>query len=742
MRAEELNAYTANCFRDDQPPCAAACPLRVDVPQLLERIQKNRLSSAYRAYRNKVLFPGIVAAICPGYCQDACVRGRRDRPVAVGWLEQYLSASCVGVKPERFRIAKKEGRIAVVGGGLSGLGCALQLAQRNYSVTVYEQSDRLGGSLRRLLAEDQYLPEIQAAFETLPCTFVLGQRITDLSQLEADGIYIATGVGGDTFGLEAGMDRQSLGSTQLGVFLGGACLGADPIHALEHGIRVSHSIEKYLKTGLMDGMPETYQVPPVNPHIYTIGLPELPQSSCTEHEAERAVQEAQRCTGCRCTLCYDGCELMQFYNRAPRRIVMDAVSSLQPVKQLTSRINSRLIYGCNQCGLCKELCPEHTDTGGAILETRRQFHRDGAIPPAFYDYWRRDMDHAMGGQSYLLQPGTGETRYLLVPGCQLCASAPELVRETYDRLRKEVPETGIWLGCCGLPARWAGDEGRFEAVWEVLRRDWESAGRPALLFACTSCQKTFGEQLPQTQRQSLYEFLLAFDHAAIPPQEQAALFDPCASRYDPKVGDSVRRLLAHHGIQIHELSHSGTQAQCCGFGGHIYPSNQALALAIAAKRTVESTLPYVVYCANCRDVFSTAGKECRHVLDVLFGDNDGSQKPPHLGQRRYNRTLLRAWMTGGTPPEEQISRMELSEALLDKLDRLLLRREEVEAILLAGEASGQTIRSKTDGSFTTYGPAGVLTCWVVYHPLSDGCYRVENVYAHRFAIESGGNGSS
>src|SRR5262249_55385593 len=37
--------------------------------------------------------------------------------------------------------------VAVVGGGIAGLTCALRLAQRKYKVTLYEKSPMLGGNL-------------------------------------------------------------------------------------------------------------------------------------------------------------------------------------------------------------------------------------------------------------------------------------------------------------------------------------------------------------------------------------------------------------------------------------------------------------------------------------------------------------------------------------------------------------------------------------------------------------------
>ena len=731
----DLSIYTSSCFREDSPPCTAACPLRVDVPRMLEKIRKKRVSAAFREYRNAVLFPNIVSSICPGYCQSACVRARKDRALNIPRLERYVAQESASQRTERFNVQKKSQHIAVVGAGLSGLGCALRLAQRNYIVSVFDRSSTLGGSLREQLVPE-VLAELTAAFSDTSCHFFMEHEIHELSELNADAIYIATGQKGNDFGLSVTTDSNSLGTAQSGVFLGGSLLGTDAIHALEHGMRASHSIEKYLKVGAMDGIPETYEFLSVNPHIYQINVP-----SCLENtgqdEPEWAAQETQRCAGCRCELCYNSCDLMQSYNRTPRRIAMDATSSLQPVKQLTGRINSRLVYSCNQCGLCQQVCPEHVNTGEILIQARQQFHRDNAIPPAFYDYWRKDMEHALSEKaSILLTSESGTTDYLFFPGCQLSASDPKLTLRSYELLRLRLPHTGIWLGCCGIPAQWAGDQERFSHCWDELRHQWENAGHPTLVFACTSCQKTFSQLLPKAKCLSLYP-LLQGGLCRPAPWQKMALFDPCANRYDPSAGAGVRALLRECGVEIHELTHHEATAQCCGFGGHIYAANRKLAEQIAAKRTRESDLPYVVYCANFRDIFSAAGKDSVHILELLSDTPKAHRRPPHLEQRRKNREWLRRQLTGQPEEPPSVTGIDIPEDILLKMDKLLLMESEVTHLLLEAERTGKRQLNLDTGYYIAHGQSGVLVVWIIYQALPEGGFRVENVYAHRFLLDAG-----
>ena len=51
-------------------------------------------------------------------------------------------------------------------------------------------------------------------------------------------------------------------------------------------------------------------------------------------------------------------------------------------------------------------------------------------------------------------------------------------------------------------------------------------------------------------------------------------------------------------------------------------ANPALYQSLAERQAGKSDLPYLVYCANCREVFLEQGKECRHILETLLGTCD------------------------------------------------------------------------------------------------------------------------
>src|SRR5258708_19849790 len=85
------------------------------------------------------------ARVCPTsvLCEGACVLEDRDeQPIMIGRLQRYATdyiAECgLNVLPEP--PAQKSGKkIAVIGAGPAGLGCAAELAQLGHSLTIFQR---------------------------------------------------------------------------------------------------------------------------------------------------------------------------------------------------------------------------------------------------------------------------------------------------------------------------------------------------------------------------------------------------------------------------------------------------------------------------------------------------------------------------------------------------------------------------------------------------------------------------
>ena len=237
------------CLVEQPSFCTGACPFGLNVPDFIEKIQRKGFSSAFRAYRNAVVFPEIVSHLCEAPCKAVCPRAEVDEAIDLPMLERAVVSFVPNKNPNSYNLPLKKQRVAIIGAGISGLTCALRLASNKYNVTVYEKSHRIGGHLWGKLASEIFLSEIEREFSQEEYILKPNTEITSLDELDADAVYIATGLGGNDFGMCT--QNGIVTNGRPGVFLGGALCGSDTIQAIADGHHAMTLIEHFLKTGNM-----------------------------------------------------------------------------------------------------------------------------------------------------------------------------------------------------------------------------------------------------------------------------------------------------------------------------------------------------------------------------------------------------------------------------------------------------------------------------------------------------------
>ncbi|MCL1895488.1 MAG: heterodisulfide reductase-related iron-sulfur binding cluster [Clostridiales bacterium] len=802
----DMGKHVADCYSGESPPCRLACPLNLDITEFIARLQRGKFKSAYNLLRDYVIFPKIASQICGQPCAGACARKNVDAAVDLRKLERAAVDFADKAAPAKYNMPRGDKTVAVVGAGLCGISCTIRLASHGYGVVVFERDGRVGGRLHELLPDGDFMEEIALQTQHIDYELRTGTTIGSLDELVGfDAVLLACGPSGSDFGLLGGLDRDSLGSLEAGVFLAGGLIGSTPAESIENGIRASQSIESYLKIGRMHEMTGVSVRKPSRLKISQGLFQPAEKPEADTYTKEQAQQEAARCPRCDCSDCLRSCDFMKSYGRLPKKIVNDVRVRLNPVEGLQGGKGTIMINSCNACGLCAEACSEDIDMGDFLLETRSIMHREGSLPPVFHDFWIRDMLHAQGEKAFLADnaPGHNSSEYLFFPGCQLSASAPGCVEKAYGYLRGKLPATGLLLGCCGAPAEWAGDTRLMEETAGGIRKTWEGMGKPEVIFACPSCEKMLGKHLPEIKKVSIFEviqkhglpasqtgsqgdgsFGTPIDPAIVAAGETASVFDPCSSRYSPGMQSSVRALVSMTGRTVCELPSAGREAVCCGYGGHIYPANKELAEKIAQNRTGLGPYPFITYCVNCRDIFSRSGKECAHILDLVFGTGDMASPAPSLSKKRENREALKedllrqvwgrsAISDGGIEDAEVIEgstgvgnikdvedtagadgirgiednmgiddpgmkekayEIILAPQLEEKLDRLLILEDDIRETIRHCEETGAVILNPETGLHIGHRRLGVVTLWVEYR-IEGGAFVVSNAYCHRMRIE-------
>lgn len=734
------------CLQDEAAFCTAACPFHMDMRDFAEKMRRKSFNSAFKTYRNSVGFPAIVAALCHRPCQSVCPLRDAGGSINIGLLEAASLAHAKNTEPTEYNLPKKTARIAIIGAGLSGMACALRLCTKKYQVDIYEQSSSIGGSLLNILPRDLILSDIEKQFRHEEYTLHLNTRIDNLDDLQCEAVYVATGSGGSDFGLLPS-EKGTFGSKRPGIFFGGSIIGSQGVTAIADGLQAAIPIEAYIKTGHANAI-----IPGNQTHMYldshALKYSETVKPSADGYTPDEAAAEARRCLRCSCDSCKRHCDMMRYFNKYPQRLKDEVDVTIYPATLDGKGTLAKLpVSSCNQCGLCKEVCPLDIDMGEFLLWSRRELHKKIALPWAYHDFWLRDMLFSSGDEAYICRrpAGSGESRYVFFPGCQLGASDLRYVTAPYELLLKHHPDTAIMLGCCGAPAVWAGDDKLHDSVLQSIKKDMESLGNPTVIFACPTCHQMFSRYLPTVEGVFLYELIASWPED-IPSLVQsgiteAAVFDPCTSRHEFGLQQAVRNIAKAMGIGLKPLPYEGKMAQCCTWGGQVSIANPTYAEQVSRERTEQSALPYITYCVNCRDIFAARDKECCHLSDLLFDLNGWHRQPPSITERRQNRIKLKKELLQKYWGEEHMTenyeekyRVHIPEEVKAKLNSEMILEEEAAAAVRYCEDTGNKVTDPSLCTFSGYMVSGYTTVWVEYAVNGHTCTLI-NAYSHRMSIK-------
>lgn len=132
---------------DQAIPCISLCPAGVDVPGYIALIAEGRYDDAVRLIRKDNPLPAVCGLICEHPCEDRCRRNMIDDSVNIRGLKRF-AVERAGKVPPPERMASTGKRVAIVGGGASGLSAAYYLALMGHDVEIFEKRKHLGGMLR------------------------------------------------------------------------------------------------------------------------------------------------------------------------------------------------------------------------------------------------------------------------------------------------------------------------------------------------------------------------------------------------------------------------------------------------------------------------------------------------------------------------------------------------------------------------------------------------------------------
>ncbi len=148
---ERAMSEAARCIHCPDPaPCMLACPTLNDIPSAMWLIEQGRFVDAAGIYHKTSSLPEVCGRVCPheALCQGSCVLNKHHQPVLCGELESFTVDYERRIEGYIIPVGiPKDRRVAIIGAGPAGLGCADLLVQKGYEVTIFESKPAPGGLL-------------------------------------------------------------------------------------------------------------------------------------------------------------------------------------------------------------------------------------------------------------------------------------------------------------------------------------------------------------------------------------------------------------------------------------------------------------------------------------------------------------------------------------------------------------------------------------------------------------------
>ncbi len=202
MTLKEAIDEAARCLLCEEPDCIKDCPAQVDVPGFVRRMRSGNMYGAIKQIRWNNPLPDICALVCPTeeLCQKNCkLIEECALPLRIGELQHFVASYEKQLRtPIIFLKKSKTSKVAILGGGASGLACAARLAIMGYNVVIFDKREQPGGAMCYVIPayrlEKDVVRREAEAIKSYGVEIKTGTKVCDLDELFDQG-YDAVFVG-------------------------------------------------------------------------------------------------------------------------------------------------------------------------------------------------------------------------------------------------------------------------------------------------------------------------------------------------------------------------------------------------------------------------------------------------------------------------------------------------------------------------------------------------------------------
>ncbi len=182
---EAAALQAARCLHCGNPYCEWKCPVHNYIPNWLQLVAEGNIEEAAELSHRTNTLPEICGRVCPQdrLCEGACTLNDGFGAVTIGAVERFITEEALkrGWRPDMSGVKDTGRRVAVVGAGPAGLGCADVLVRNGVKPVVFDRYPEIGGLLTfgipPFKLEKEVVKRRRALMEGMGVAFVLNTEI-------------------------------------------------------------------------------------------------------------------------------------------------------------------------------------------------------------------------------------------------------------------------------------------------------------------------------------------------------------------------------------------------------------------------------------------------------------------------------------------------------------------------------------------------------------------------------------
>jgi glutamate synthase (NADPH/NADH) small chain len=202
----QVESQSDRCLECGNPYCEWKCPVHNFIPNWLKLVAEGNLFEAAELSHQTNTLPEVCGRVCPQdrLCEGACTLNDGFGAVTIGSAEKYITdtALAMGWRPDLSDVEDTGRRVAIIGAGPAGLGCADVLVRAGVKPVLFDRYPEIGGLLTFGIPEFKLEKEVMVKrreiFEDMGMEFRLnvevGRDITMETLLaEYDAVFLGMG---------------------------------------------------------------------------------------------------------------------------------------------------------------------------------------------------------------------------------------------------------------------------------------------------------------------------------------------------------------------------------------------------------------------------------------------------------------------------------------------------------------------------------------------------------------------